>query len=257
MKPPILFLHGAFTSAERWNPWRAYFEEAGYECLAPSLPAHDPSDRSALAALTFDDYVTAVKTAAATLDRPPIVIGHSMGGLLAQHLAMDGACEALVLVSASPPWRIIGTREALPYLWRYTLPVLAGRPIRAREDVALDLVIHDLPPAEQRELLKLFGWESGRAYRTMVFGLAPVDRVSIRCPVLCVTGGADRMLRPSTSERLAKFYDAEHLIFDGHGHSLVAGSLIGKVGVAVREWIEKLNGGGIDGEPSLKPGTVV
>jgi hypothetical protein len=37
----------------------------------------------------------------------------------------------------------------------------------------------------------------------------------------------------------------------------VAGSLIGKVGVAVREWIEKLNSGGIDGEPSLKPGTVV
>jgi pimeloyl-ACP methyl ester carboxylesterase len=38
MKPPILFIHGAFTRAQRWRPWLEFFRAAGYECFAPSLP---------------------------------------------------------------------------------------------------------------------------------------------------------------------------------------------------------------------------
>ena len=80
MRPEILFIHGAFTRAARWDPWFKFFSDAGYRCVAPSLPAHDPPDPAALAGLTFADYLEAIREVHSTFDRPPVVIGHSMGG---------------------------------------------------------------------------------------------------------------------------------------------------------------------------------
>ncbi len=154
------------------------------------MPAHDPPDPAALARLTFADYVAAVAEVHRTFARPPIVIGHSMGGLIAQHLAARTECAALVLVSSTPPWPTRGTRHTLPYLKSYLVPTLLGRTIRADREAARDLVLHDLTPAEREELLSIFAYESGKAYRTMTLGLAPVAAGAVTCPVLCVSGGA-------------------------------------------------------------------
>ena len=240
MRPPILFIHGAFTRARRWRPWLTYFTDAGYKCVAPSLPAHDPPDPARLASLTFTDYLAAMTAAHSALDRPPIVIGHSLGGLIAQHVAAIMPCAGLVLVSSAAPWRTGTTRHALPYAFSYVLPVLSGGPIRANPRAALELVLHDLPPAEQRELAPIFAFESGRAYRTMVFGGAPIADGAVTCPVLCLSGGADRLIKPAVSARLAAFYGADHLVFPGRGHSLVSASLMDSVAAYVRDWIDGL-----------------
>lgn len=257
MQPEILFIHGAFTRAARWEPWVSFFAAAGYRCVAPSLPAHDPPDLGALAKLTFADYLAAAAAAHATFARPPIVIGHSMGGLIAQHLAARAECAALVLVSSTPPWPTRATRHALPYVIPYFLPVLGGRAIRADPAAALKLVLHDLSPAEQQELLTIFAYESGKAYRTVVFGRAPIARGTVRCPVLCLSGGADRMLAPSVGGRLAAFYEADHMVFPGHGHSLVAGSLTGTVAAPVRDWLAQRGFGERAGGASVRPRAVV
>ncbi len=238
MKPPILFIHGAFTRARRWRPWLGYFTDAGYQCLAPSLPAHDPPDPLRLASLTFADYLAAMTAVCARLDQPPIVIGHSMGGLIAQHVAATTECAGLVLVSSAAPWRTGTTRQALPYALSYVVRVLAGSPIQANPRAALKLVLHDLAPAEQRELAPTFAFESGKAYRTMVFGGAPIEEGAVACPVLCVSGGADRLLKPAVAARLVEFYKADHMIFPGLGHSLVADSLLDTVAAGVRGWID-------------------
>lgn len=255
MKPPILLIHGAFTRAKRWQPWLTYFRAAGYECVAPSLPAHDPPDRVRLAHLTFDDYVAAMISVQKSFKRPPIVVGHSMGGLIAQHVAAATQCAGLVLVSSAPPWRSRGTREAMPYAVPYVVPVIAGRPIRANRRAALNLVLHDLSPAEQIELAPIFAYESGKAYRTMIFGGAPMEKGAVKCPVLVVSGGADRLLKAKVAARLAAFYNAEHLIFPSFGHSLVADSLLATVASEVREWIESVSES--VAEPSFRPGAIV
>jgi pimeloyl-ACP methyl ester carboxylesterase len=252
---PILFIHGAFTRAQRWTPWISYFSAAGYTCVAPSLPAHDPPDPLQLKQLTFDDYLAAMIDVAEGFDRPPIVIGHSMGGLIAQHLAAATPCAALALISSAAPWRTGTTRQAMVYTLSYLMPVLAGRPIRANVRAALDLVLHDLSPAEQAELVPIFAYESGKAYRTMVFGGAPVQPGSVGCPVLCVSGGADRLLRPAVGEQLAAFYKAEHMIFPDHGHSLVGESMVDTVAAAVREWVDGLQLPAA--EPSFQAAAVV
>jgi pimeloyl-ACP methyl ester carboxylesterase len=239
VRPDILFIHGAFTRGTRWRPWIRYFTAAGYRCYAPSLPAHDPPDPVALARLTFADYVEAIARLQQTFATPPIVIGHSMGGLIAQHIAARADCAALILISSTPPWRTNGTRYALPYLWSYVLPVLTGRPIKASPRAALNLVLHDLTPAEQREHAPLFAFESGKAYRTVVFGRGRLEPDAVDCPVLCINGGKDRLLAPSVGTKLASFYDADHMVFASHGHSLVAESLIATVAEPVRAWLAR------------------
>ena len=235
---PIVFVHGAFTRARRWRPWVDYFTAAGHECHAVTLPGHDPSDPALLSSLVFEDYVTAVKAAVESLDRPPILIGHSMGGLVAQHVAAATRCDALILISSAPPWRTGATRYSLPYTFSYVLPVLTGRPMLANPRAAHKLVLHDLPEREQRELAPMFAYESGKAYRTMVFGQAPMRRGAVTCRVLCVNGGADRLLRPSVGKALARFYGAEHIVFPGHGHSLVSETTVGTVAASVLRWVE-------------------
>lgn len=234
---PILFIHGAFTRASRWQPWVGYFSSLGYSCHAVSLPAHDPPDPARLAGLTFTDYVAAMCAEVARFGTPPILVGHSMGGLIAQHVAAATTCAALVLVSSAPPWRPGATRWSLPYTFTYFLGVAAGRPIRANRKAALELVLHDLPPEDQAALVPDFAYESGKAYRTMVLGRAPMAPGAVRCPVLCVSGGDDRVLRPKDGRSLAAFYGADHLVFPGQGHSLVARSTVDTIAGAVGRWI--------------------
>jgi pimeloyl-ACP methyl ester carboxylesterase len=250
MKPPLLFIHGAFTRAKRWDPWLAYFRGAGFTCLAPSLPAHDPPDMAALARLTFRDYVDAMVAAYATLSAPPVIIGSSMGGLVAQHVAAETKSTGLVLISSAPPWRGGGKIGAVPYALLYAIPVAAGRALTGNKDAARKLVLHDLSPEEQDFFLAIFADESGKAYRTMVTGGAPIAPGSVKCPVLCLSAADDRLFNPVVAERIAAFYKAKHLIFPG-GHTLASRALREPIGRAIIDWIEKTT------SPSFQPGAIV
>jgi len=240
MKPPLLFIHGAFTRAGRWRPWIERFEAAGYRCLAPSLPAHDPPDREALSRLTFANYVDAMVAEYESLGEPAIVIGSSMGGLIAQHVAVRTNPRGLVLISSAAPWRGGSRAETLPYAALYFVPVLLGLPLTGSKRAARKLVLHDLTRAEQDELLAIFADESGKAYRTMVLGGPPLAKGAVRCPVFCISGGGDRLFKPTVGESIAAFYDAEHLVFPEAGHTLASGDLAKTITSEIMGWIEGL-----------------
>jgi pimeloyl-ACP methyl ester carboxylesterase len=95
-RPPILLIHGAFSSAQHFAGWASFLSRARYECHAPSLPGHAPNDAALLASLDFGDYLAALRTEIGKLASPPVLIGHSIGGLLAQQLAASVPCRALV-----------------------------------------------------------------------------------------------------------------------------------------------------------------
>jgi pimeloyl-ACP methyl ester carboxylesterase len=239
MKPPLLFIHGAFTRAKRWDPWLAFFRTQGFTCFAPSLPAHDPPDMAALENLTFDDYVAAMVAAHGAVGEPPVIVGSSMGGLVAQHVAARTRSVGLVLISSAPPWIGGGRIGALPAALRYLWPVFAGHAMRGDKDAARKLVLHDLSPAEQDFFLSIFADESGKAYRAMVTGGAPVEKGAVRCPVLCLSAAGDRLFRASLAEKLAAFYGARHLVFPG-GHTLASAALIPAIGGAIAQWIDEV-----------------
>lgn len=107
-RPPILFLHGAFGGAAVWARFVApWFAARGHRVLAPALPAVPAPGRARLR-----DYVAAARRGADALGAAPVVVGHSLGGFVAQHLASERRLAGLVLV-ASP-----GPAGLAPSLWR-------------------------------------------------------------------------------------------------------------------------------------------
>ena len=170
--PPLLLIHGAFSHAGHFGGWARFFAQAGFDCHVASLPGHAPSDPGALAALTMADYLAALQRACAQLTAPPILIGHSMGGLLAQQLAATGPCAALGCVASAPPWMLPAHPRALPFLLPLMPTILRGRTLHPTETILRALALNRLPGHEQAELIPTFVAESGKAYRAMILGAA-------------------------------------------------------------------------------------
>ena len=222
------------------EPWRAFFAAEGYECTVPALPGHAPSDPELLSRLEIDDFFAAVSAEVARFERPPIIVGHSMGGLLAQMLAAAFDCAAVVLVGSLAPGWLPAPPGAIPYYLWVGPRILAGRPFHPSRAGLRWLVLHDLAAAERDALIAGFVPESGLAYREMLFGKVRVRSKSVTCPVLVVNGGADRLVPLSVAGEIARKYGAELMIIPGHGHWLIAGSLIDSAAIPVLRWIEQL-----------------
>jgi pimeloyl-ACP methyl ester carboxylesterase len=71
----------------------------------------------------------------------------------------------------------------------------------------------------------------------MILGLCRVRRQAIRCPVLCVSGGEDRIISPRAARALAAGYSAEHIIFNARGHWLIAPSATEEVAGSIGRWL--------------------
>jgi pimeloyl-ACP methyl ester carboxylesterase len=238
-KPPILLIHGAFCHAAFLAPWHRYFTEAGYHCTTPSLPGHDPSDPALLSSLGFPDFLSALRDVHRGMPEPPIVIGHSMGGLLAQHLAAERGCAALVCVASAPPWRLSIAAASMPWFLPSLPRILAGLSFRPSPRAADFLVSQGLPHGEREEIRRGYGHESGRACRSMILGRVSLKGAAPPCPVLCISGKEDRIVSTRTGAKLARRYRAEHVVVPFHGHWLIARSLVDIVAARIRTWLDQ------------------
>jgi pimeloyl-ACP methyl ester carboxylesterase len=239
-KPPVLIIHGTFSTGTLMEPWRAYFEAAGYEAHAPALPGREPTELAELGRLTFDDLYASIRAYRGTLDRPPIVIGHSMGGLLAQRLAAETETAALVLLTSVPPGVLWAQPAAAPHLMRILPSTLAGKPIRPPAETMHAIVFNDLGPEEARELEPQLVTDSGRAFRSLVLGTQRIPKGALTCPVLSVSGGADRNVAPWISRAIARRYNADTQVHPERGHWIVAPSKVEEVAGPVLGWVESL-----------------
>ena len=238
-KPPLVLIHGACSQPAHFAAWRTFFTAAGYDCVVPALPGHAPSDMAVLRRQGFADYLDAMRAAVTGLGQRPIVIGHSMGGLIARMLAAEGLCEAIVLVAPLPGGRIPAPIGAIPSYLLVGPWVLMGQPFRPWRSAVRQLALHRLPPAEQDEIFAGYVAESGRAYRDLLFGKAKVKRRAVRCPTLVVHGDADRLIPLSVARGIAKKHQAPLTVIPGQGHWLIAPSLVEEVAGQALTWIEK------------------
>jgi non-heme chloroperoxidase len=124
---PVVFVHGLWLLATSWDRWAEDFEAEGYVALAPGWP----DDPETVADAAADPEVFANKTVGqvadhyaqvvSQLERKPMIVGHSFGGLLAQLLAGHGLSAATVAIDPAPfqgvlPLPISALRSAWPVL---------------------------------------------------------------------------------------------------------------------------------------------
>lgn len=110
----IVFIHGLFQNPEVWNEWKIYFEAQGYTCYTPAYPYHEgiPSDlrkniNVKLETLTLGLVIDSLAVFIDKLPEKPILIGHSMGGLVVQKLIAMNKGIAGICIDTAPPKGII------------------------------------------------------------------------------------------------------------------------------------------------------
>jgi pimeloyl-ACP methyl ester carboxylesterase len=111
MTNTIVMIHGMWGGGWYWNNYVRYFEARGYRCIAPTLRYHDVDPdwdpHPHLGTTSLIDYVDNLENETADLKDPPILMGHSMGGLLALMLASRIQAKALVLLAPASPYGIM------------------------------------------------------------------------------------------------------------------------------------------------------
>jgi pimeloyl-ACP methyl ester carboxylesterase len=234
MSKTILMIHGMCGGGWYWDRYRSILAQAGYTCLAPDLPMHDTNVSQPvhpnLGATSILDYVTALETQIATLDQPPILMGHSMGGLLAQILASRGLAKAVVLLTPASPAGIVAL---MPSVLRTFFPVTSrwnfwNKPFTMSQATIDYAILNQTPKAERDTLYPRMGHESGRA--AFEIGFWPFDQqhatrvnaADVRCPMLVIGAGKDRITPASVVRQVAaKYPQANYREYHNNGHWVV------------------------------------
>jgi pimeloyl-ACP methyl ester carboxylesterase len=216
---PVVFMHGAFCGGWAFDAFREPFESAGFETHAPHLPHHERgADLELLAQTGLKEYAQAMSAYVRGLRTPPVLVGHSLGGLVAQLVAMQTPATGLILLAPSAPWGVPPTtiEEHGNHLGLSLLGDYWRRPVPPDYRVARSTTLDRLSHEDARKTFARFVPESGRAIReavqwwldTSMAGQAPVYRIA--SPILGVAGGRDRVNPSSTVRRvIARFPEGQ------------------------------------------------
>lgn len=265
MSNDIVFIHGAFTSSWTFERFRKPFEKAGYRVRALDLPHHQPgADLNALAACGLRDYAAAVERDIADLERP-ILIGHSMGGLLAQIVASRRKVAAKILLAPAAPWGVGPTTadETAANVALFALGDFWNRTIDTDYHTARSIALQRFNREDARAIFARFVPDSGRAAFETVhwwrdFSMAAAAPVYlIDSPVLAIAGGHDRLTPPATVRRVAGRFPQTQATFiemPDMGHWLVAEQGWERIADTCLQWLDDI---GLGRNPRKTKGRVI
>jgi pimeloyl-ACP methyl ester carboxylesterase len=230
----IVMIHGMLGGSWYWKEYKDFFERKGYHCHTPTLRHHhylfNSIPNPLLGTTSIADYLEDLEKEIRQLDSPPIIFGHSMGGILAQILGSRGLAKALVLIAPAAPHGILTLRFKVV---KGFLSILSSwgfwnKPIRVTFQEFVYASAHLLPLEQQQAYYDRLVWESGRAATEvalpMLFRDPPtkVDESRVTCPVLVIAGSQDQIIPAPVARQIANKYHAVYKEFFNHAHWIIS-----------------------------------
>jgi pimeloyl-ACP methyl ester carboxylesterase len=252
----VVFVTGAFVTHHGWDQWRSYFDSKGYKTVAPAWPFKDaspdvlrkrqPNDTD-LAALTLNELVDHYANIVKAQPEKPIVIGHSLGGLITQIIVNRDLAAAGVAIHSIPPlgvfpyefsflkagWKVLGLFSSLKktYLmsfkdWQYAF--VNGMPL-AQQQLAYEANI--IP-------------ESKTVARGGLTKAAKVDFDKQHAPLLFTSGSEDTITPVHLNVRNYKRYKKNGSVLDykeftGRNHYVLGQSTWKEDADYILDWLSK------------------
>jgi pimeloyl-ACP methyl ester carboxylesterase len=224
---PLLFVHGAWHAAWCWDEnFLGFFADKGYRALAVSFRGHGGSPCSKpLRNCTLNDYLEDVSSVAESLPTRPIVIGHSMGGLIVQKYLELHEAPAGVLMASIPPQGNLGSglRWIRRHPWHFTKMLITGKSLAYVNTLPLareNFFSAQMPDCQVSEYAMRLQEESARiGFDCLVLKLPKPKRVTT--PLLILGAYDDGAHTRKEVCATARAYGTEAEFFPNMGHNMM------------------------------------
>jgi non-heme chloroperoxidase len=244
-RPPLLFIHGAFAGGWMWTEtFMPFLAKAGYPCYALSLRGHGGSHgREHIDWHSVSDYVDDVKTIVDWLGQTPVLIGHSMGGFLAQKFLEHHETPGVALVCSVPPQGLIASQFHLmfqkPHLFSEINRIMEG-------DYTDTNTLREALFAGEVDETMLTLWltqmqaESHRALWDMSMFNLPNLHAMRRPPMLILGAEHDVLVPAFLVQTTAHTYGLPAHIFRDMGHAVTHEKEWPLVAATLRDWLNDI-----------------
>lgn len=232
----VVLIHGTWGNGDSLADARREFEERGHTVHTPTLRFHElPIEEGAdkIASLSVRDYADDVAALVDSLDSPPLIIGHSLGGLIAQLVAARTRHAGLVAATPAPARGIFATYPGTLRIFGslYLQPRPWAKPLYPPTWAVFRRFITNTTDEQlAREVYEELVTESGRVYCELAFWFldrakaTEVDHGAVTTPVLAIGAALDRTVNRRVGRATAKRYPngtyveipaSDHLVLHG------------------------------------------
>lgn len=259
MTRSIVLVHGAWVTPSSWDPFRRPFEAEGYEVHAPTWPALDRltlleaqcAMPDGFGSLTLGRIADGYQGFIESLPEPPVLIGHSFGGLLVQMLLDRGLGAAGAALNPAPIGGIVPGPGALAAI----APILLrsngwNRPYAFTRERFGRLFANGAPADQVDAAYRDYVIPApGMIFHQAAFSLGTRIRPERRKQPLLITGGSeDRLISPYLSRAAYRRQSrspapTDYLEFPGRSHLLIAEPGWETVAANVLRWVEHFSAG--------------
>jgi pimeloyl-ACP methyl ester carboxylesterase len=257
-RTPLMLIHGAWLSSRSWENFSEYFRDRGFDVSAPEWPRKQGDveelreDADAIEGLGLNEIVDHYEAQIRTLDEPPVLIGHSFGGLIVELLLYRGLGRAGVAMSPAPPKGIL----VLPFSsLKAAAPALAhpskwhGIVTLTPEEFTYAFVNTFSPEDAAAAYEKYAVPESGQIFYEAGFAnfhLHPPTEVHFkkedRAPLLIVGAEADHTVPASLSKKEYEKYEksdatTDYIEFPGRPHLMMVAEGWEEIAAGIETWL--------------------
>jgi pimeloyl-ACP methyl ester carboxylesterase len=241
--PPILFVPGSFSGAWIWKGnFLEYFHESGYNVAAMSFRSHGWRGWE-LWQRGLSEFDRDLKDAISQFDSPPILVAHSLGGLIAQRVALEVPVKALALLSPIPIDGVAPSVFSLAKKSPLSLLKLASITFEPRfsrlAEAPLGIYSEGVRQDIQNEFSGRLQAESPLVLLQSLFHRLDTEK-KISCPVHFWGAEGDHIIPASEVERSARALNAPYRIFSGMSHTFQSEPNWKEVASDMLTWVDKI-----------------